>query len=198
MEKELVSHLSVRSLSYPACKASVACPALFYFVTLPRKRQASEKKLLTTKCVFWFYLQIIENKMCVFFFSTNYWTQNVGFDFLYKLLDTKCVFSFSLQITGHKMCFHFLYKLLDTKCVFSFSLQITGHKMCFHFLYKLLNTKCVFSFSLQITGHKMCVFFFSTNYWTRNVCFFIFSTNYWTQNVWFNFLYKLLDTKCVV
>ena len=42
--------------------------------------------------------------MCFFIFSTNYWTQNVCFHFLYKLLDIKCVFSFSLQITGHKMC----------------------------------------------------------------------------------------------
>jgi len=83
--------------------------------------------------------------MCFFIFSTNYWTQNVCFHFLYKLLDIKCVFSFSLQITGHKMC------------VFIFSTNYWTQNVCFHFLYKLLDTKCVFSFSLQISSATLLI-----------------------------------------
>jgi hypothetical protein len=42
-----------------AILSSLACPALQYFPTLTHKRHHLKKKLLNTKCVFWFSLQLL-------------------------------------------------------------------------------------------------------------------------------------------
>jgi hypothetical protein len=64
--KQWVMHnlsVCVCSLRYPACKdilSSVACSALQYFYTLSHLNDTilGGKKLLNTKCVFWFALQL--------------------------------------------------------------------------------------------------------------------------------------------
>jgi len=71
------------------------------------------KKLLNTKCVFWFFTKSM-------IFGKSYWIQNVYFDFLRKAWCSE-------KVTEYKMCILIFYekhdvrkKLLNTKCVFWF------------------------------------------------------------------------------
>ena len=68
--------MCICSLWYPACNAhvhkcicsiqsSMACPAIQYFFSFSHKQHDLKKKLLNTKCVFWFSLQLLSETFLI-------------------------------------------------------------------------------------------------------------------------------------